>query len=169
MYEDPRTRQFEEILRDGISAAKSGQRKLAQSLLYRATLLNGADARPYIWLSSTTDDPSEQIEYLEKAVAIEPSNIAARRGLALLKGKIDPAHLVTENKSPGSAGGEARDAKAEVFQCPKCGGRMSFSVEKSALTCEYCGHVKEAPQSKASSSRAGAGFRTADGPGTPLG
>ncbi len=70
-------RQFEEYLRDGISAAKSGQRKLAQSLLNRAIYLNQADARPYIWLSATTDDPKEQIEYLERATAIDPTNAAA--------------------------------------------------------------------------------------------
>jgi tetratricopeptide (TPR) repeat protein len=73
-----RERQFEEYLRDGITAAKSGQHKLAESLLNRAIYLNNNDARPYIWLSSITNNPKEQIEYLERAVAIDPTNAAAR-------------------------------------------------------------------------------------------
>lgn len=95
IYSD-RERQFEEYLRDGISAAKSGQSKLAQSLLDRALYLNPNDARPYIWLSSTTDNPDEQLEYLEKAVAIDPGNAAARRGLALLKTRLNPGKLLPE-------------------------------------------------------------------------
>lgn len=51
-----RQRQFEEYLRDGISAAKSGESKMAQMLLNRAIYLNSADARPYIWLAATTTD-----------------------------------------------------------------------------------------------------------------
>ncbi len=87
--ESGRERQFMEYLRDGIMAAKDGHRNLARSLLNRAIYLNGYDARPYIWLSSTTDDPAEQIEYLEKAVSLDPTNASARHGLAVLKGKID--------------------------------------------------------------------------------
>ena len=57
-------RHFNDMLQDGISAVKTGRLKLAQSLLNRATMLNGADARPYLWLSATTQDPEEQRQYL---------------------------------------------------------------------------------------------------------
>ena len=93
---DDHERQFREYLRDGMTAVKTGQLKLAQSLLNRAIYLNGSDAQPYVWLAATTEDPKEQLEYLEKAVALDPTNVAARRGLAMLKGKIDPAKLVPE-------------------------------------------------------------------------
>ena len=79
-FEDDRQRQFNEYLRDGITAAKNGQRKLAQSLLNRAIYLDNADSRPYLWLSATTDDPQEQMGYLERAVALDPANASARRG-----------------------------------------------------------------------------------------
>jgi DNA-directed RNA polymerase subunit RPC12/RpoP len=140
LYDD-RDRQFREYLHDGITAVKTGELRLAQSLLNRAIYLNGSEAEPYVWLSATTQDPKEQLEYLEKAVALDPTNVAARRGLAVLKGKIDPAKLVPE--------GEERDvvqtqelveAKSRSFECPRCGGRMLFSTLNLQLSCEYCGY-----------------------------
>jgi hypothetical protein len=54
---DDHERQFREYLRDGITAVKIGQLKLAQSLLNRAIYLNGSDAQPYVWLAATTWQP----------------------------------------------------------------------------------------------------------------
>lgn len=144
LYTD-RERQFEEYLRDGITAAKSGQRKLAVSLLNRAIYLNAGDARPYIWLSATTDDPKEQVEYLERAVAVDPSNAAARRGLALLTGKIDPSRIMAEGQELDRTGmaGEVQ-AGGTSFACPRCGGRMAYDVTAGQLACEYCGHMEDA-------------------------
>jgi ribosomal protein S27AE len=140
-----RERHFDEYLRDGITAAKSGQRKLAESLLNRALYLKNNDARPYIWLSSITDNPTQQIEYLERAVAIDPTNAAARRGLALLTGKIDRAQLLAEGQEldPSWKTDEIQ-AAGESFICPRCGGRMAFEIEAERLTCEYCGYVENA-------------------------
>jgi len=148
-FYDNRERQFEEYLRDGITAAKSGQRRLSQSLLERAIYLKNNDARPYIWLSATTDDPQEQIEYLEKAVAVDPSNIAARRGLALLTGKIERQKLMPEGAGleRGSLPQEV-EASGEALSCPKCGGRMTFNIQRERLSCEYCGYAESAPDSK---------------------
>ncbi len=146
LYDD-RQRQFNEYLRDGISAAKNGQCKLAQTLLNRALYLNSADARPYLWLSSTTDDSAEQIEYLEQAVARDPTNAAARRGLALLKGKIDSSRLVPQGEGVAAVQqAQSVDAQGRSFQCPRCGGRMTFEVQSSLLTCEYCGYQETGEQ-----------------------
>ena len=152
-----RERQFMDYLRDGITAAKDGHRSLAQSLLYRAIYINGDDARPYIWLSSTTDDPLEQIEYLEKAVAAEPANVAARRGLALLKGKIDPTRLMQAEAleradeaaviGAGPASSAPIQVEGEAFLCPRCGGRLTFSMQSGAPTCEYCGYHEDSAAS----------------------
>lgn len=140
-----RQRQFEEYLRDGIMAVKNGDRKLAQVILNRALLLDKSDARPYVWLSATTDDPDEQREYLETAIAVEPQNAAARRGLALLTGKIDESRMA-QHGNTGTApplAEESRQAQAQTFECPRCGGRMTFSVATALLTCEYCGYEQD--------------------------
>jgi DNA-directed RNA polymerase subunit RPC12/RpoP len=132
---------FELILRDGITAAKCGRYTLAQSLLRQAILLNGSDARPYIWLSSTTEDLGERREYLELAVAADPTNVAARRGLAMLMGKIDQRALIPEGATGKPFHTEQVDeVQAESFACPKCGGLVSFDLQTSQVTCKYCGY-----------------------------
>ena len=134
---------YEDCLCDGITAAKSGDNRLAQILLNRAILLNNTDARPYLWLSSTTSDADLKREYLEKAIAREPSNMAARRSLAILTGKLDPTKIICETQAPPHRLSEASlEVKATTFQCPQCGGRMSFSLLVESLTCEYCGYQR---------------------------
>jgi ribosomal protein L37AE/L43A len=146
---EPGDQEFERLLHDGITAAKSDQRSLAQSLLRQAIILNNQDARPYVWLSATTDDPIEQREYLEYAVAVDPTNVAARRSLAILTGIIDPQYVIPEGIRPDyipadqlpeieTASGEAQ---GQTFLCPQCGGPMSSAVQSGLLTCEYCGYV----------------------------
>jgi ribosomal protein L37AE/L43A len=140
-FEADLDRQFEEILHDGITAAKSGQVRLAQSLLNRASILKPMDALPYLWLSATTDDPKEQREYLEQAVARDPTNAAARRGLAVLIGKLDKDHLMPETggslvREPGAQ----VEAGSQSFKCPRCGGHLAYQVSTGLLACEYCGY-----------------------------
>jgi hypothetical protein len=136
-----RNRQFDEVLRDGITAAKTGQRALAQRLLQRAIMLDATDPRPYVWLSATTDNPQEQKDYLEQALAIAPDDISARRGLALLTGIIDPVSLLPEDENGLSTAtsSDVEQVQERSFQCRKCGGRMVFSVDTEQLICEYCG------------------------------
>jgi len=155
---DDREEQYREYLHDGITAVKTGQLKLAQSLLNRAIYLNGSDAEPYVWLSATTEDPQEQMDYLEQAVALDPTNVAARRGLAVLKGKIDPAKLVPEGEERAVAQAqEPVEAQSKSFECPRCGGRMIFSTLSLQLSCEYCGYQEVAVPAVAEAGGPGSG------------
>lgn len=140
---------YEDLLRDGITAAKNDQRRLAQSLLRQAIMLNSADSRPYLWLSATTDDPAEKREYLEMALAIDPNNTAARRGLALLSGKIDTSRLAGDTPAPApveTPAGEAPPETTRTFQCRNCGGHITFSPGENELVCGYCGLRQHSPE-----------------------
>jgi len=78
-------------------------------------------------------------------VAIDPTNAAARRGLALLTGKIDRSQLLAEGQElDPSWQAEEIQAAGQSFTCPRCGGRMAFEIEAERLTCEYCGYVEKA-------------------------
>ncbi len=146
--------EYERLLHDAISAAKRGNKTLANTLLERAIRLHPSDARPWMWLSATTDDPAERRKYLEYAVAADPGNVAARRGLALLAGKVDQSRLVENPDAPDvrRPAGEIEEAQAQTYACPKCGGRMAFDVQQSDLACSYCGYVKETEKRLASDS-----------------
>jgi ribosomal protein L37E len=138
---------FEQLLHDGILAVKTEQRALAQRLLQQAIQMNGADARPYLWLSETTDDPGEQRDYLEQAVVRDPNEVAARRKLALLLGKLDPAQVLPEGAQVAPRRPvEPEEARSEAFTCPRCGGRMSYNNQSACFTCEFCGFSRAAEE-----------------------
>ncbi len=143
-FESSNDRYFEELVRSGIIEAKGGNKSLANRILTKATMIKTTDPRPWIWLSATTDDPKEQREYLEKAVAADPTNAMARRGLVMLDQKMKQANLVPEGAGVAPRQpDQPEEAQAKAYQCPKCGGRMSFNVVKQELACEYCGYIQQ--------------------------
>jgi len=134
---------FEEALHDGINAIRAGNRKLGRTLLERAANIHSADTRVWMWMAATTDDPAEQRKFLERAVAADPGNEAARRGLVMLSGKLDRAHLVKECQpyTPPQPS-QATDAQSTSYLCPKCGGRTAFDIRVQELACPFCGYVQ---------------------------
>ncbi len=142
--QSPDDQYFEDLLRSGIIEAKGGNRDQANRLLTKASLLKTTDPRVWMWLSATTDEPKEQRDFLEKAVAADPTNAAARRGLIMLDQKMKAASLTAEGAGVAPRQPQQpEEAQAKLYQCPNCGGRMSFSIANQELTCEYCGHIQK--------------------------
>ncbi|RPI34433.1 MAG: hypothetical protein EHM70_02890 [Chloroflexota bacterium] len=136
-------RYVDDLIQAGIAAVKAGRRKQARLILEKAARLKSTDARPWIWLSATTDDPEEQKKFLTYAVAAEPDNATARRGLVLLSEKLDKSRLVPEGETvEPRLPQEPEEARNQAYLCPQCGGQMAFDVETSGLSCAYCGHFK---------------------------
>jgi predicted RNA-binding Zn-ribbon protein involved in translation (DUF1610 family) len=161
--------EYENLIREGTMAAKTGNRALARRLLTRANTLKPNDARPYLWLSATTDDPHEQRDYLDNALACDPSLEAAQRGLMKLNEQLginppraapftrgtDHPDWLGEEADPdldsdreadhawdgASSTEEYIEAETEIFECPNCGWRMYFDPDQNQLYCESCGHT----------------------------
>jgi DNA-directed RNA polymerase subunit RPC12/RpoP len=132
---------FESLVREGIMAAKDGRIGFARRMLIQATQLNPFDARPWLWLSQTTEDVLERRGYLEKAIVADPSNSTARRGFAILTGILDEAKVLPEGQGVKPLEPEKpQDASGRVFVCPNCGGRTQFDPNQEELVCEYCGY-----------------------------
>jgi DNA-directed RNA polymerase subunit RPC12/RpoP len=134
---------YEQLIQTSIGAIKGGDRVQAATLLRKASEMKPTDPHPWLWLSATTDDLQAQRDYLEHALAADPNNGAARRGLVLLSEKLDKTRLLAEGQGVAGAGLEGpQDAQvAEDYVCPKCGGRMQFSVEQQGLACVFCGYL----------------------------
>lgn len=137
---------YRQVLSAGIGAVKAGDLEQARTLLQKAAEIKPTDPQPWLWLSATTDNADEQRNFLEYALAADPNNGAARRGLAILSGKLDQSRLLAEGQGvEPRRPQEPLEAKAEkVFLCENCGGRLVFEVEKQSLVCEYCGHQQSA-------------------------
>ena len=142
---DSQDQEYEQILQDGITAARAGYREQARKLLEKALELNKFDARPWVWLSATTDDLDKRREYLEYAVAADPSDATARRGLVLLSEKLDKSRLVPEGQTvePHHHTQPEEARPVQSFLCPQCGGRMRYDPGKTSLVCESCNHSQK--------------------------
>ena len=130
----------------GIAAAKAGDKAEARRYLERLLLDHAAThaekAQAYIWLTELTDDPAEKRAHLEHALACNPANTVARRGLAMLEGRLKPEDIIDpDQKAAAPAKPETpQSLEARRFVCPQCGGAMAFEPGDKAVRCTYCGH-----------------------------
>ena len=81
----------------GRSAAKAGDKDEAFYYLEWALRANPSDeqgAHIWVWLSQIYNQPEDKRICLEQAIALHPTNPLARRGLALLDGRLQADVLV---------------------------------------------------------------------------
>jgi DNA-directed RNA polymerase subunit RPC12/RpoP len=141
---DRRRKTANDLFLMGRALVKSGDRAQGRRLLEQAVEKDPDHDQAWVWLSATTDDPAEQKQYLEWAVAANPANAQARQGLAILAGRLNPKDLVPE----GTTVAPRRPAEPEAavvrrtFDCPQCGGRLRFDPKRVGLRCESCGFVE---------------------------
>ena len=134
--------QARSLLSLGIAAAKAGDMDEAYYYLERVIIGRAApneQARAWLWLSQVGDDPADKRECLEQVLAIEPTNGSARRGLALLEGRLRPEDVVDPDQLEQVVPAEPVETPAEIFRCQRCNGRMNYTPDGTALTCEFCG------------------------------
>jgi DNA-directed RNA polymerase subunit RPC12/RpoP len=145
---DHRRDAAKELVRHGRAALKAGERERARQLLRQATEYDRDNSDAWLWLSATTNDLGEQKQYLEWALAANPGNAAASRGLGILTGKIKTEDLVPEGQTvTPRAPAEPEPANAaQTFNCPQCGGRLRFDPTNQDLRCDSCG-FKQAVES----------------------
>lgn len=129
-----------ELLRTGIIEAKTGHKEAARRYLDRAIYASTAHdalAEGWFWMSQVVDDPVEKRKALENCLAHDLRHARARRALAILDGKLKSDDIINPDSLPPAPDG-LRQADADRFMCPKCGGRMAFAPDGQSLVCEYC-------------------------------
>ena len=129
-----------ELLRSGIIDAKTSSKDTARRYLDRAIYMAGSHdvlAEAWFWMSEVVDDPAEKRKALENCLSHDLHHTRARRSLAILDGKLKADEVINPDKLPAAPDG-LRDAQADRFMCPKCGGRMAFSPDGATLVCDYC-------------------------------
>lgn len=141
---DSRANNVRELLASGIAAAKAGDADEAYFFLewvLRASAADADQAKAWLWLSRVYQQPADQRECLEQVLAIAPNDPEARRSMAVLDGRLDPAEMVDPNQVRETAvsGNAPRPAQVEQFTCPQCAARMNFLPGGELLQCEFCG------------------------------
>ena len=73
-----------DLLQQGIAAARSGQRALARQLFVRVIQADQYNDEAWVWLAGVVDDPADMRRCLQQALRINPLNSHARQGIAWL-------------------------------------------------------------------------------------
>ncbi|HEY1013601.1 MAG TPA: hypothetical protein VGE07_12900, partial [Herpetosiphonaceae bacterium] len=74
----------DEVLQQAMAAAKAGQRDTARGLFQAVLRDNPRSEVAWLWLSGLLDDPARQRDCLQRVLALNPANEAARRGMERL-------------------------------------------------------------------------------------
>ncbi len=95
------------LLRQGIAAARAGQREKARALLMRVVEQDEENVTAWLWLSGVVDSLDDREVCLENVLTLDPDNDLARNGLTLLNQK--QAHqLRQEGITAAKAGNRER-------------------------------------------------------------
>jgi DNA-directed RNA polymerase subunit RPC12/RpoP len=133
-----------DLLTRGIAAAKAQDNNEARFFL-EWVLRSDADrqqrAQAWLWLSGIAEDVQEKRNCLEEALALDPANQLARRGMAILEGRLNPAEIIDpERLPPPPSVDPPQSVNTQRFICQKCSGKMAFKPDGKSLRCEYCSH-----------------------------
>jgi DNA-directed RNA polymerase subunit RPC12/RpoP len=131
-----------DLLVRGIAAARAGEKQEARFFL-EWVLRTDADRDQQIdawyYLSQISDDPAAKRECLENVLVLDPSHPEARRGFAILDGRLDPAAIIDPDRPDATPHPPPTPPlPAQRFVCHKCGGKLAFSPDGQQLTCTYC-------------------------------
>jgi len=75
----------DDTLREGITAARAGQREQARDLLMQVVEQDEENVLGWLWLSGVVESLEEREICLENVLALDPANEAARKGLAWVR------------------------------------------------------------------------------------
>ena len=75
----------DELLREGITAVKSGNKAYGRKLLMEVLDIDDRNEKAWLWLSGAVESPEDRIICLENVLAINPENKTAQKGLAHFK------------------------------------------------------------------------------------
>jgi len=84
-----RNEEIQQKLRDGIEAARRGERDTARRLLEQVTTLDGRNEVAWLWLASLVNTITERRACLERVLEINPNNGRAREALQKLTGGVN--------------------------------------------------------------------------------
>jgi hypothetical protein len=78
---------LEEMLANGIGAAKTGNMDEAQEWLVRLLQIDRYNEQGWLWLSGAADNDQDRLDCMQEVLKINPNNAVAKRGLAALRAK----------------------------------------------------------------------------------
>jgi tetratricopeptide (TPR) repeat protein len=150
-----------DLLRQGIAAARAGQREAARNLLMQIVERDERNAVAWLWLSGVVDSLDDRETCLENVLALDPGNQAARKGLDWVRSHKPPAPLpayeVSAAQSPAVESQEpelvpalqgSSGYSAALPPEPSSGIGLAAGEFDNDYLCPYCGKETEPDDKK---------------------
>ena len=116
------------LLKRGITNARAGEKSLARRLLHRSAEIDPKNDAVWLWLAVTATTDDEKINYLQRALDLNPQNDRVRQTLNQLQAKA--AQRAPAWKCPLCMAPASRPQR----QCPACGAVLTLSNLQDVLT-----------------------------------
>ncbi|HEY1012177.1 MAG TPA: hypothetical protein VGE07_05675, partial [Herpetosiphonaceae bacterium] len=108
-----------DLIQAAVALLRAQRRLEARQLLEQALAREPLNDAVWLWLSGTTEDPVEQSQLLRRALACNPDNQLARRGLATLEDQLAAATGQSPSAAqPPSAPQPAAPPSAPLWPAP---------------------------------------------------
>lgn len=123
-------------LKDGLAAAKAGERVKARELLMRVVEADETNLQAWLSLSDVAATLEDRELCLENVLTLDPSNATARESLEAVRAQI-AATPVIEPES------ELRHVETDEHRVREAQVKVDFSDSQfdDPLLCVYCGHL----------------------------
>lgn len=132
----------QQLLREGITAIKNGDRLQGRELLLKVVAANDRLEPAWLWLSSVMDEPQDQLVALENALTLNPHNAAAverarklREQLGLAPHLPPPPPKAPEPEPEPEATLPEPLPEEVTYQCVYCGQ----PTREADTRCRHCG------------------------------
>ena len=151
---NPNSPGVQDWLREGIAAAKAGQRERARDVLMRVVEQDEDNLAAWLWLSGVVDSLDDKEVCLENVLELDPGNDAARKGLAWVrqqKGTQPPSPRPAPTSPPPAGPSTPRRAASTAAAMLSGEFEQRYSIPKSELApasvanefdneylCPYC-------------------------------
>jgi twitching motility two-component system response regulator PilG len=109
------------VLKEGIAAAKAGNRPAARLLLQRATDLDPENELAWLWRAGLTESLEDAKSYMQRVLRINPANERALAGLEWVEAQMARRRPIWE--CPLCQTGHPERAS----KCPTCGAILALS------------------------------------------
>ncbi|MBL8797650.1 MAG: response regulator [Planctomycetia bacterium] len=86
------------MLREGIAAARAGNKPLTRQLLREVTRAEPRNEVAWLWLAGVAESPQEAVLHLERVLTLNPANERAREGLRATRLRAGMAECQAGNK-----------------------------------------------------------------------
>jgi len=121
-----------DLLQQGIAAARSGQRGQARALLVRAVQIDQRNEYAWLWLAGVVDDPADARRCLQQVLQINPGNRQARQGLVWIEQRqvapTAPHHAPVTATTAGNPEAAAAHKPANARPEPATAPRRGFGT-----------------------------------------